>query len=427
MLHVKDVFTTAASVCVNGLDLHPKVPWMVCALSSGQATIWNYKTQELVRRFDVAVTPVLCVRFIPRIGAIACGTDDNSGVVIVNYTTSEEFKIVAHRDSVRHLAVDEEHQQLLTCSDDQSIKLWNWGGGWRHVQTFRGHEGFVAGIAFHSRDRAIFASASDDFTVKVWTTASTHPTCTLSGHEARVNCVEYTELGGKVCLLSGSDDCTVRLWDDLTKILLRCMSLKSMKVTACRHAFATPFLFITGVGGAITIWSTQSWCEELVLHYGCDYGWAVAVKCSGSEALVAVGFSTSAAVIAVETGEPPAREDVEGHDVGNERAPLLVLVDAEGPSISATDDDECDETYPVAAADAVVISSSTGQYIGVITDTDHIEVSTINDDTSVMDPATQTPFGYTCLTRCRYCVYLCVCFLVGWYLGSFLRFVMPKS
>lgn len=57
---------------------------------------------------------------------------------------------------------------MLSCSDDLSIKMWDWDSNWALVRTFDGHVHYVMAVVFNPKDSNTFASASLDRSVKVF-------------------------------------------------------------------------------------------------------------------------------------------------------------------------------------------------------------------------------------------------------------------
>jgi WD40 repeat protein len=83
------------------------------------------------------------------------------------------------------------------------------------------HEGFDA-LA-----RAL-RGISDDNTVRLWDARTGRPRGgPLTGHTAPVIAVAVGEVGGAPVVVSGSVDCTVRLWDAHSHSLLRIVPLRS--------------------------------------------------------------------------------------------------------------------------------------------------------------------------------------------------------
>jgi WD40 repeat protein len=86
---------------------------------------------------------------------------------------------------------------------------------WTAVQTvIIGHTGAVKSLSF-SPDGTRIATGSDDCTVRVWDAATGQPVGEpLLGHTSSVNSVSFSPDGTRI--VSGSGDKTVRLWDVAT-------------------------------------------------------------------------------------------------------------------------------------------------------------------------------------------------------------------
>jgi coatomer subunit beta' len=88
----------------------------------------------LIKTFEVSELPVRTAKFVPRKNWIVTGDDDNK-IRVFNYNTLEKVTTFeAHGDYIRCIAVHPSLPYLLTCSDDTSIKLWDWERGWKCIQ-----------------------------------------------------------------------------------------------------------------------------------------------------------------------------------------------------------------------------------------------------------------------------------------------------
>lgn len=106
---------------------------------------------------------------------------------------------------------------LVSASDDQTLKLWNYRTG-ECVHTIRGHQSWVTSVSF-SPDRRLLISGSRDQTLKVWDYRTGECLRTLVGHTHRVKAIALNPQG--TIIASASDDQTVKLWDITTGACLR--------------------------------------------------------------------------------------------------------------------------------------------------------------------------------------------------------------
>ncbi|HEV2376109.1 MAG TPA: WD40 repeat domain-containing protein, partial [Streptosporangiaceae bacterium] len=115
---------------------------------------------------------------------------------------------------------------LASCSDDNTVRLWNPLTGTALGDPLTCHTGHVYWVAFGTfpDGRLLLASCGADRTVRLWDPLAGAPFGEpLTGHTGAVNMVAFGTVtgdgeagGGRLLLASCSDDNTVRLWDPLT-------------------------------------------------------------------------------------------------------------------------------------------------------------------------------------------------------------------
>jgi WD40 repeat protein len=110
---------------------------------------------------------------------------------------------------------------IITGSSDCTVRVWDLATGTATGEPLTGHTGSVNAVAAAELDgRPVIISGSSDQTVRVWDLA----TGTATGHAftvgdrhplytRAVNTVLVAELDGRPVIISGSSDCTVRVWD----------------------------------------------------------------------------------------------------------------------------------------------------------------------------------------------------------------------
>jgi WD40 repeat protein len=94
---------------------------------------------------------------------------------------------------------------LLSCSNDQTIRLWNLLKR-NLVRTFADHSEAITSLAC-SPDGRFIASGCVDSSVKLWDLQDAYNSAELQGHSDEVLCVSFSPDGN--LLASGSEDNTI--------------------------------------------------------------------------------------------------------------------------------------------------------------------------------------------------------------------------
>ncbi|KAK9451268.1 coatomer WD associated region-domain-containing protein [Limtongia smithiae] len=301
----------ARSDRVKGIDFHPTEPWILTTLYSGNAQIWSYETQALVKTFDVTEVPIRAGRFIARKNWFVVGSDDFQ-LRVFNYNTSEKVaQFEAHPDYIRAIAVHPTQSFVLTASDDMTIKLWNWEKDWRCIQVFEGHSHYVMSLAFNPKDTNTFASACLDRTVKIWSLGSPSPNFTMEAHDTKgVNFVDYYPLADKPYIITTSDDRTVKIWDYQTKSCIATLDGHTSNVSFAVFHPELPIIISGSEDSTIKVWNANTYKLEQTLNYGLERAWCVTYR-KGSNA-VAVGFDEGSVVMKMGREEPAISMDSSG-------------------------------------------------------------------------------------------------------------------
>jgi WD40 repeat protein len=98
-----------------------------------------------------------------------------------------------HTDSVTSVAFSPDGKQVVSGSDDETVRLWDTTTG-AALQTLEGHTDSVTSVAF-SPDGKQVVSGSDGETVRLWDTATGAALQTLEGHTDSVTSVAFSPDG----------------------------------------------------------------------------------------------------------------------------------------------------------------------------------------------------------------------------------------
>ncbi|KCV71146.1 hypothetical protein H696_02096 [Fonticula alba] len=285
----------ARSDRVKAVDFHPTEPWVLACLYNGQALIWNFETQTLLKTFEVSELPVRTGCFIARKNWIVVGADDMH-IRVFNYNTLEKVTTFeGHMDYIRSIAVHPTLPIVLSSSDDMTIRAWDWEKGWRNFQTFEGHSHYVMQVVFNPRDPSTFASASLDRTIKVWQIGAAVPNFTLEGHERGVNCLDFYPGSDRPLLISGADDMQIKVWDLHSKSPIQTLRGHTQNLSVVTFHPTLPLIISGSEDGTVRLWHSHTFRLENTLSYGLERVWAIATRPGNND--VAIGFDEGTVVL----------------------------------------------------------------------------------------------------------------------------------
>ncbi|KAG0715759.1 Coatomer subunit beta' [Chionoecetes opilio] len=232
-------------------------------------------------------------------------------VRIFNYNTLERVhQFEAHSDYVRCIAVHPTQPFILTCSDDMTIKLWNWDKKWSCQQVFEGHSHYVMQIVINPKDNNTFASASLDHSVRVWQLGSPQPNFTLYDHKRGVNCVDFYHGGDKPYLISGGDDSLVKIWDYQNKTCVQTLEGHSQNVSSVSFHPELPIILTGSEDCTVRVWHANTYRLENTLNYGLDRVWCISANKGSNN--VCFGYDEGSVMVKIGREEPAMSMDVSG-------------------------------------------------------------------------------------------------------------------
>lgn len=165
----------------------------------GTAIVWDTSTgeQKSVLKGHTHATAVLT---LPN-GITITGSQDKA---IRLWFKGKEQKVIknAHEDIVRCFAEVPELNGFASCSNDETIKLWTMDG--THLMDYRGHAGFV--FVVDTLETGEVVSGGDDCTVKLWKDGVCKQTIQMP---KTVWAITHNKFGD---LIVGCEDKTIRVF-----------------------------------------------------------------------------------------------------------------------------------------------------------------------------------------------------------------------
>lgn len=231
-----------------------------------------------------------------------------------------------HHGGVNGIVWSHRGQMLATCGEDGMIRLWDVRRGrvYREMEA----KSRVAAITFSSN--GILASGNEDSTIQLWDINTGECLRTCIGHQERVNCVMFvpvhspweglevgTALGGETSsfttdwltgdegqtsdltvkrpdiapiLVSGSDDCTLKLWDVSNQTCLQTWRGHTHRIDSITNSPDEPILATGSNDGTVKLWNRHTGECLRTLHHTPD-------------PIRALAFSTDGKILAIGTCE----------------------------------------------------------------------------------------------------------------------------
>ena len=198
---------------------------------------------------------------------------DDKKLRIVNFNTMENVEeIEAHRDYIRSVACHPTQPLILTCSDDFTIKLWEYNSAGKLTlkNTYDEHQNFVMCVKFNPKDPNYFASCSVDSYIKMWNVNSTSSNYTLRDHAHSVNCIDFNPKEENV-LVSCSDDKTIKIWDlQLRKCTFNLTGQHADSISSVAYHPELPYILSGSEDKTVILWNTNTMKKQQVLNH-CNF------------------------------------------------------------------------------------------------------------------------------------------------------------
>lgn len=130
----------------------------------------------------------------------------------------EKFNLLGHREPITSISFHPVYSVFASSSEDGSIRLWDYENG-NLEKILKGHTATVNSVAFEPNTGALLASCGADLSIKLWSFETFECTKTLHGHDHNVSCVKFLPAGD--FLLSCSRDQSIKLWEVSTGFCIK--------------------------------------------------------------------------------------------------------------------------------------------------------------------------------------------------------------
>ncbi|MBW4620613.1 MAG: pentapeptide repeat-containing protein [Cyanosarcina radialis HA8281-LM2] len=246
------IWDTQTWECLRTLEGHAGWVWDAVWSADGRAIascgedhnvkIWNPQTGECLRTLRGHQSRIWAVAFSPDLETALTpfdkltatpspsnvspllageGSGGESERIIASCSEDQTIKlwqvstgqcianIHGYTNWVKAVAFSPDGQKIASGHKDRTLRIWDVNTG-RCTRELREHAGGIIATAFHP-NRDLVVSGSEDATIKIWNSIDGKRLSTLRGHKDEVWSLQFSPDGRT--LASASNDRTVKLWD----------------------------------------------------------------------------------------------------------------------------------------------------------------------------------------------------------------------
>lgn len=203
-----------------------------------------------------------------------------------------------HEGAINAMAINSQIEIFASSSDDKTIKIWNLNNR-ELLRTLAGHSDAVSAVVI-APSGEVLASGSWDKTIKIWNLKTGELLRTIEGHRGLISSLAISSDGQY--LASGSKDSTIKLWNLKTGELIRTFSGHNLSVLAVAISANGKILASGSADGAINLWELET--GELIrsLNGHLDGVWSVAIA-SDNQTLISGSWDKTIKIWELNSGK----------------------------------------------------------------------------------------------------------------------------
>ncbi|KAJ3674632.1 hypothetical protein LUZ60_005248 [Juncus effusus] len=213
-----------------------------------------FKPYKLLRTITPHSRAVSSVKFSPDGRLLASASLDKTLAVLSASSLQTLATLTGHTEGISDISFSSDSNYLASASDDKTVRVWqlknlpdpssaNSTDQDRCVRLFKGHTGFVFCVNFKD-DMKHLISGSFDCTLRIWELKSGKCLNVIQAHDAPVTSVHFIRDGS--IIVSGSHDGSCKIWDSATGACLKTLieGGKGPAVSFCKFSPNGKFILV---------------------------------------------------------------------------------------------------------------------------------------------------------------------------------------
>uniref|UniRef100_A0A7S3LM15 Anaphase-promoting complex subunit 4 WD40 domain-containing protein n=1 Tax=Aplanochytrium stocchinoi TaxID=215587 RepID=A0A7S3LM15_9STRA len=195
--------------------------------------------------------------------------EETSTALVEAMRTSElqapTMQLLGHGDAVHTMRFSPNGNNIASGGFDRRIFLWKVFGDCDNYGILTGHKNCIQEVQW-STDNARVLSASADKTVGIWDVETGNRLRKLADHNGVVNSIATARLDEHL-LVSGSDDCTAKLWDPRQKSCTFSFDHEYQVFSVRLNSVGTT-MYSAGLDGLIRVWDVKKPLDPIIVLKG---------------------------------------------------------------------------------------------------------------------------------------------------------------
>ncbi|KAL1123569.1 hypothetical protein AAG570_002645 [Ranatra chinensis] len=238
-----------------------------------------------------------------------------------------------HQGDIFSVKFHPEGKYLASTGFDRQIFIWNVYGQCENISTMTGHSGAVMELHFSTDGNTIFTCSTDN-SVAMWDLNAGVRIKKLKGHTGFVNSCHPTRRGTQL-VVSGSDDCSIKVWDPRKRGKATSM-VNPYQVTTVSFNDTAEQVFSSGIDNEIKVWDLRANSVVNKLRGHTDTVTGLSLSSDGSY-LLSNSMDNTLRIWDVRPYAPPERcvKILTGHQHGFEKNLLRCSWSPDGSKVSA--------------------------------------------------------------------------------------------
>ena len=265
---------------VRCLDWRPDGKWLASGSQDRSVRIWDLASGSVVQNLTTKGS-VMAVTWSPDGSRLAAGGSDVA-VRVWDAQNGQPLFVLTNSDRligfIAAVAWSPDGRWLASGGSDSKVRIYNATNG-EVVQTFTGHGGSVAALAWGQDGKRLATTGRDDGAIKIWDALEGRNTSAFRGHLSGVRSLAW-QPGGEL-VASASLDGTLKVWDlNSTDASLKILQQEDQIMSVAWHPDGTR-LATASKDVSVRVW-TPSEGRSLLLGKHSQWAWRVAWNPAGT-------------------------------------------------------------------------------------------------------------------------------------------------